>query len=271
MDVTGGQGVQAGDGNVQINLFSGQQPRGPVVAGNVPQAPPAFQPREDLMAVLRAAGPGVSVVRAVTGMRGVGKTQLAAAYARACVDAGWRLVAWVNAEDTPAILNGLAVVADRLGISRPGTDLEEIGGEVRNRLEADGERCLIVYDNVTDPDSVAPYIPSAGRSQVLVTSTQASVLTLGDPTQVDVFTERESLDFLTERTKLHDPDGARTLASEVGHLPLALAQAAAVIRAQRLTYPVYLNRLRDYPTQKYLPQSPGRESSVPPRLGRVVP
>ena len=78
MDVTGGQGVQAGDGNVQINLFTGEQPRRPVVAGNVPQAPPAFQPREDLMAALRAAGPGV--------------------------------------------------------------DLEVIGGEVRNRLEADGDR-----------------------------------------------------------------------------------------------------------------------------------
>jgi hypothetical protein len=53
-------------------------------------------------------------------------------------------------------LNGLAVAADRLGISRPGTDLEVIGSEVRNRLEADGERCLIVYDNVTDPDSLPP-------------------------------------------------------------------------------------------------------------------
>jgi len=92
---------------------------------------------------------------------------------------------------------------------------------------------------------------------VLITSTQASALTLGSPTQVDVFTERESLDFLTERTKLHDPDGAKTLAAELGHLPLALAQAAAVIRAQRLSYPVYLTRLRDYPTQKYLPPAKG--------------
>jgi hypothetical protein len=159
-------------------------------------------------------------------------------------------------------LNGLAVAADRLGISRPGTDLEIIGSEVRNRLEADGERCLIVYDNVTDPDSLAPYVPSAGQSQVLITSTQASALTLGSPTQVDVFTERESLDFLTERTKLHDSVGAKTLAAEVGHLPLALAQAAAVIRAQRLTYPVYLTRLRDYPTQRYLPPAGWKHDRV---------
>jgi len=257
MDVTGSQGVQAGDGNLQINFFPGQPQRGPVVAGNVPLAPPAFQPREDLMAELRAAGPGVAVVRAVTGLRGVGKTQLAAAYARQCVDAGWRLVAWVNAEDTPGILSGLAVVADRLGISRPGTDLEAIGDEVRNWLEADGHRCLIVYDNATEPDLVVRYVPSAGESQVLITSTRASVLDLGSPTQVDVFTDRESLDFLTERTKLRDSAGARTLASEVGHLPLALAQAAAVIKAQRLSYPVYLTRLRDYPTQRYLPQAKG--------------
>ena len=256
-DVTGGQGVQTGAGNVQINLFTGQQPPGPVVAGNVPQAPPAFQPREDLMTALRAAGPGVCVVRAVTGLRGVGKTQLAAAYARECINAGYRLVAWVNAEDTPGILNGLAVVADRLGINRPGTPLELIAGEVRNRLEADGDRCLIVYDNVTDPDALAPYLPAAGQSQTLITSTQASAQALGDSTEVDVFTARESLDFLSERTKLRDLTGAAAVAAEVGHLPLALAQAAAVIRAQRLTYPAYLTRLRAYPTARYLPAAKG--------------
>jgi tetratricopeptide (TPR) repeat protein len=257
MDVTGSQGVQFGDGNVQINLFTGGRPQGPVVAGNIPQPAPAFQPREDLMAALRAAGSGVSVVRAVTGLRGVGKTQLAAAYARDRRQAGWRLIAWVNAETTTAILDGLAVVADRLGIERVGTTLEDLGLEVRNRLEADGDRCLIVFDNVTDPDAIAPFVPSIGDPQVIITSTESAVESLGAAVLVEVFTEEEALAFLAARTHLDDEAGARTLAIELGYLPLALSQAAAVIATQHLTYPVYLSRLRAYPAGKYLPPAKG--------------
>jgi hypothetical protein len=251
------KGFQAGDGNIQINLFEGRHSPGPVVAGNVPQAPPAFQPREHLMAQLRTAGPGVPVIRAVTGLRGAGKTQLAGAYARECIDSGWRLVAWVGAEDSTAVLNGLAVVAARLGVGLPGADLKVIAGEVRNRLEADGDRCLLVYDNVSDPNDVRPYLPSAGRSQIVLTSTGSTALALGRPTQVEVFTEQESLDFLANRTNLHDRENARELARELGNLPLALAQAAAVIRAQRLSYLVYLARLLSYPAARYLPPAQG--------------
>jgi tetratricopeptide (TPR) repeat protein len=257
-DIAGGQGVQVGDHGLQVNfLFGGRQPAGPVVAGKVPQAPPAFQPREGLLDQLRAAGSGVCVVRAVTGMRGVGKTQLAAAYARECIDAGWRLVAWVNAEDAPAILNGLAVVAERVGVDKPGTPLEHIGLAVRNLLEADGERCLIVFDNVTDMDAVQPYKPAAGKSLVMITSTESAQVDSHEPLTVGVFTQEESLAFLRERTGQDDPEGALVLAEELGYLPLALAQAAAMISRQRLPYSAYLDRMRSDSLRNILIRSRG--------------
>lgn len=115
-----GRDVVIGSGNVQVNSYGRRTTRGPLVVGSIPQEPPAFQPRADLLAELRSAGPGVSVVRAVTGMHGVGKTQLVAAYARERIAAGWPVVAWANAEEMPEVLSCLAEVAGRLGIAEPG-------------------------------------------------------------------------------------------------------------------------------------------------------
>ena len=258
------QGFQDGDYNFQLNQFFQtyietlklSQPRvpaaGPVVAGQVPQLPPAFQPRTDLIVALRLGGPGVSVVHAVTGMPGVGKSQLAAAYARSCIDAGWRLVAWINAEDTAKILNGLDEVATRLGIGEPNAAPEDTAELVRNWLEADGDQCLVVFDNVTELDGLRPFLPAAGKSHVVVTSTSLGAASLGRPVPVNVFSQEEALSFLAQRTDQANADGARELARELGYLPLALAQAAAVIADQHLTYGTYLDLLRSMPVGELL-------------------
>ena len=156
------------------------RPRGPSaraavggqLVGGVTREPPGFRPRADLLAELNRSGAGVSVVHAATGMRGVGTTQLAAAYARAKLAEGWRLVAWVPANDTGTMLAGLAAVAEAAGLSERGT--RQVSGDpgllVRRRLETDGDRCLLVFDDVRDHDALRPYMPVGGAARVLVTS-----------------------------------------------------------------------------------------------------
>ena len=225
-----------------------------VVAGEIPQEPLGFQPRADLLAALDApsAGSRVQVVHALTGMRGVGKTHLAAAYARAKLAAGWRLVAWVNAEDQAGVFAGLAEVAAAMGLAAGAGDGVTAGRAVRHRLEADGERCLLVFDNATDPGVLRPFLPAAGAARVIITSNYRSVASLGAGVPVEVFTEAEALTFLAARTGLADAAGARVLADEVGCLPLALAQAAAVIASQHLSYATYRDRLRRLPVAELL-------------------
>jgi hypothetical protein len=97
---------------------------------------------------------------------------------------------------------------------------------------------------------------------VIITSNQVQASGLGEPVTVEVFTEAEALAFLAERTGRTDQAGA----AELGFLPLALAQAAAVIAAQHLDYPAYLARLRA--TRSRTCCSVGRGSRIrmaPPR------
>jgi RNA polymerase sigma factor (sigma-70 family) len=219
----------------------------PIVVGDIPMEPLGFQSRSGLLAEFDRASARVSVIHARTGQRGVGTTQLAAAYARAKLEAGWRLVAWVNGADTSSLLAGLAAVADAVGLpdGDSGRGVTDAGAAVRHWLEADGDQCLLVFDDVFDPEVVRPFVPVAGSARVLITSKRPPTADAGTDIPVDVFSADEASAFLAGRIGREYEAGAAEVAAALGHLPLALALAASVVAGQqRGGYAWYLDRLQ---------------------------
>ena len=131
-----------------------------VVVGEIPRKPVAFVARATVDGLAAAADSDqVAVLCAVTGMRGVGKTQIAAAYARNCGAAGYGLVGWVNAETRDVLLTGLARIADRLGVADPEGDSDESARRLREHLENRAGKSLLVFDNAVGPDILRPFLP----------------------------------------------------------------------------------------------------------------
>ena len=242
-----------------------------VVVGDIPAQRAGFQPRPALLAQLNHASQGPSVVM-LTGTRGVGKTQLAAAYARARLAAGWRLIAWVSARDSESLLAGLAALAEATALpdggSRPG--LAEAGHALRRWLEADGSRCLLVFDDADDLELLRPFLPGAGAARVLITVARRPTAELGTRVRVELFSAEEALAFLEGRTSLTDEPGAAAVAAELTHLPLALDQAAAVINGQHLEYAAYLAKLRALSAEDYLVRKRDDEEPYPPGVAQAI-
>ncbi len=249
--------AMAESGLRQTNRNTGQ-----VVVGEIPREPAGFQPRGGLQAQLTAVK-GVAVLSAVTGGRGVGKTQLAAAIARRRITEGWPVVAWIVAEDPDQVLSGMDRLARGLGLVSTEDDSVTAARAARTWLETLAPaRCLVVFDNVSDPTVVRPWLPAAGRARVILTSTSRACEDLGTLVRVEPFTSTEAVAFLAALTGLDDQVGASELAEEVGHLPLALGQAAAAVRGQRLSYSAMLERIRAFPVSQHLRRQP---SGVYPR------
>ena len=243
-----------------------------VVVGDIPAERPGLLPRAALLAQLNRTTQRSPVV-VLTGTWGVGKTQLAAAYARARLASGWRLIAWVNARDSESLLAGLAAVAEATGLSDDGSrrGTVDAGQAVRSWLEADGSRCLLVFDDAEDPGLLRPFVPAAGAARVLITVAREPTAELGTSVPVDVFSAEEALALLDGRTGLADEAGASAVAAELGHLPLALDQAAAVIAGQHLGYAAYLAELQALPVEDYLVRGEdGEEQPYPPGVAEAV-
>ena len=116
-----------------------------------------------------------------------------------------------------------------------------------------------------------PFVPAAGAARVLITMAREPMAELGTRVPVDVFSAEEALALLDGRTGMADEAGASAVAAELGHLPLALDQAAAVIAKQHLGYEAYLAKLRALPVEDYLVRKEDRkEQPYPPGAAEAV-
>ncbi|MFJ1581831.1 NB-ARC domain-containing protein [Streptomyces sp. NPDC088197] len=196
------------------------------------------------------------VGQVLTGMGGVGKTQLAARHAR---DA-WRsgrldLLVWVTATSRQAVVDGLAEAAQTL----LGADREDPERAARAFLAwlepkpaPEAPRWLVVLDDVTDPADLTGLWPPdspTGRTVVTTRSRDAALTGRGRrQVTVGVFTEEESEGYLTTALAAHDREPLRelmALGSALGWLPLAMSQATAYVVDAGITCATYRARLAD--------------------------
>lgn len=238
----------------------------PLRFGSIPKAAPGFEERPEYDRLREAlSGGGSATISALQGMKGVGKSQIAAKYARECWDAGWPLVAWINASPAGDPDKGVISGVD-MGLARLATRLKivEDSDSVPARAEAlvdwlnsgPGADCLIVFDNLERADDLRDRVPEAPGVRVIVT-TNLQGRELGETIPVGVFSEDQSRDFLHHRLPgITDPE-ADQLAQTLGHLPLALAQAAGTILGDRCGVATYMEFLADVPLEEAVDRSDG--------------
>ncbi len=229
-------------------------------AGIFPPRATAFQARAITDLLARALAPGESAVltsgvgthtSVVTGLGGVGKTQVALDYAqRLWESADAELIVWVTAGSRATIVSSYAHVAtDLTGIE----DAEPEHGAQRlvEWLATTSSQWLIVLDDVQNPrDLHGLWPPVTPSGRVVVTTRRRDAALRGHRRHlidVRVFSPSEAKGYLRAvlAEQPHLLVRANDLASALGFLPLALAQAGAYMLDRGLTCAAYLERWND--------------------------
>ena len=230
---------------------------------NVPGRNLDFTGRAAILETLRnkLAGGGAPVVlaQALYGLGGVGKTQVALEYAHRFM-ADYDLVWWIPSEHSDEITGALAELARKLDL-RVGDNLNDAAEVALEELRRDTSgHWLLVFDNAESPKDLEAYLPT-GSGHVLITSRNQAWTHSAEPLEVDVFTGDESVAHLVRHVPELDPQDAQRVADALGHLPLAIEQAAAWLEQTGMPAQTYvqqlatqtaqileLNQPTDYPT-----------------------
>jgi WD40 repeat protein len=177
----------------------------------------------------------LAITTALQGAGGFGKTTLAAALCHddeiiTAFDDG---ILWVTLGERPAVQQELTKLYAALTGERPTfVDAEDASIELAARLE--NKNCLIVVDDVWDPNDTKPFLRGGQQCARLITTRRLQVVTGVGASRVlvDEMTGDESVAMLTVRLQVPPANLApfRMLAERLGEWPLLLRLAASQLR-----------------------------------------
>lgn len=202
---------------------------------------PNFTGRENILAQLDNAlnsGEPAALVQAITGLGGIGKTQIALEYAYRHL-ADYDVVWWLRAEQADTLAADYAALA--MALDLPGKDQPDqdaIIAVVRNWLQRN-TGWLLIFDNAVAPQDLRGYLPQGTAKRVLITSRESDWSSLARSVDVPVWPRDESVKFLLDRTSQSDVQAADQLAEVLGDLPLAMEQAGAYMKSVSLSLEAY--------------------------------
>lgn len=219
---------------------------------NIPARNINFTGRDRELQKLRKDLQGQSTAGAnpltILGLSGVGKTQVALAYAHR-FQSEYNVVWWMNCGQSQYVDASLADLGQRMRATF-STSLPEEGGvsEVAQQvleLLSEGrpdQRWLLIYDNAEDIKELKPLLPDGG-GHILITSRNAGWKELGSSTELGVFVREDSIDHLRWRMSEITDAEADQVARVLGDMPLAVAAAGALIAEIGISVSEYLRRL----------------------------
>jgi tetratricopeptide (TPR) repeat protein len=252
--IHGSVGTLIQGGTVMINTGDGRESPWPRRLGTIPPLAAAHQvrPFEQELTAAFAEDAGARC-QVLVGGGGIGKTQIAAAYAqRSWTEREVDLLVWVDATSHDAI----SAIFAQAGIEF--CEAAESEGEraaecFLNWLDrSSGPRWLVVLDGLVQAaDLQGLWPPNNPRGRTIVTTQlRESALDGHGRNRIDLrcYTPEEALQYLTERLTGRPRllEGAAVLAESLGYLPLALAHAAAyLLDRPGISCSDYVTRLAD--------------------------
>jgi tetratricopeptide (TPR) repeat protein len=218
---------------------------------NIPLAVPLhFVGRDESLAAIETAMKGKRgrvAITALHGLRGVGKTVLAAAYADAHRD-DYRATWWIRAQTESTMRADIVALGIRLGWVAADDKEEPALAVVMERLRHEGEGILLIFDDAIDAQALKPYLPLGGVARVLITSNARDWRSVSEPVEIRVWPTNVGADFLIARTgRSGERSQAEALSKALGGLPLAHEQAAAYCDRLDISLAEYRKRFEAMP------------------------